>query len=673
MKKLRMKLPTMFRDLDLDRAAIDKEKRTVAVSFSSEIEVERWFGKEILDHSKGAVDLGRLTKVGSVLVDHASRDLVGTVEQAAIGEDRIGRAIVRFGRSARAEEIFQDVTDGIRKAISVGYRINTLKLEKSDKETGVDTYRATKWTPHEISFVGVPADHTVGVGRADVADAEDVFIEVNDMEQNEMKRKFGKLMDGLRVRGLNVEQEGAANGQAAGAGAAPPQQQQQPPAAAQRTDVAQEAQNAIVDKERARCKALDDLGKVYEKHGGKELARDMILSGRTPDDFKNVMLERIGTRDIPAVNIGMTQKEVKHYSILRAINAIANPNDRAAREAAAFEFECSAAALKQEKRDLRTGGQIAVPTDVAFGPLQRNLNGWQMPTQQRDLIVGTGTMGGFTVATDLVSFVEMFRNRLALAQAGAQMLTGLQGMVAIPKQTGGATAYWVGENVAPTESQPVFGQLTMTPKTVGAYTDMSRRLIIQSSIDVENFVKTDLAKVLALAVDLAGLSGPGTGNQPSGILASTSIGSSTAGAAGGAPTWAQVVALETAVAAANADVPSSAYLMNAVTRGKLKTVQKGTNLPFIWEPDNTLNGYRTVVSNQLRSNLTKGTSTGILSEMLFGNFSDYIIGMWGGLDLMVDPYSGATAGTLRVIVLQDVDVVMRHVESFAVTPDLITT
>jgi HK97 family phage major capsid protein len=212
----------------------------------------------------------------------------------------------------------------------------------------------------------------------------------------------------------------------------------------------------------------------------------------------------------------------------------------------------------------------------------------------------------------------------------------------------------------------------MSPKTVGAYTDMSRRLIIQSSIDVENFVKTDLAKVLALAVDLAGLSGPGTGNQPAGILASTSIGSSTAGAAGGAPSWAQVVALETVVAVANADVPNSAYLLNAVTRGKLKTVQKGTNLPFIWESDNTLNGYRTVVSNQLRSNLTKGTTTGSLSEMLFGNFSDYIIGMWGGLDLMVDPYAGATAGTLRVIVLQDVDVKMRHDESFAVTPDLIT-
>lgn len=630
------KLPIMYREIELDRGTIDVEARTVKVAFSSELPVKRWFGEEVLDHSPNAVDLGRLRSMGSVLVDHDTRDLVGAVEQATIDGDRVGRATVRFGRSARAEEIFQDVRDGIRKAISVGYRINTLKLEKSDKQTGLDTYRAMKWTPHEISFVGVPADHTVGVGRDAAAGLEDVnLIGERSMEET------------AEERAAREAREAAA-------------------AAAQSSAATTSAHNEGVARERARVDELTKLGDAYKAHGGVEMAREMIASGKSPTEFKNAMLEKIGTREIPKTEIGMTAKETKRYSLLKLLNSMANPSDPGARNEAAFEWECAAAVLKAEKRDLRVGAQASIPSDII---LQATAG------MSRDLLVATGSMGGYTVATQLTGFIEMFRNRLALAQAGCQILTGLQGMIAIPKQTGGATAYWVAENNAPTESQQTLGQLTMTPKTVGAYTDISRRLLIQSSIDVENFVKTDLAKVLALAVDLAGLSGPGTGNQPTGILTSTSIGSTTGGTNGAAPTWQNIVDLETQIANANADVGSMRYMVNTKTRGKLKTTTKGTNvLGYIWENGDTpLNGYGATVSNQLRSTLTKGTTTGVCSEMLFGNFSDFIIGMWGGMDLMVDPYAGSTAGTVRVIVLQDVDVLMRHPESFSVMADILTT
>jgi hypothetical protein len=124
---------------------------------------------------------------------------------------------------------------------------------------------------------------------------------------------------------------------------------------------------------------------------------------------------------------------------------------------------------------------------------------------------------------------------------------------------------------------------------------------------------------------------------------------------------------------ANADVGTLAYLTNAKVRGKLKGTSKvsGQN-GFVWEAGNTpLNGYRCGVTNAVPSNLTKGTGTN-LSAILFGNFADLVIGMWGTLDLMVDPYTGSTAGTVRVVALQDVDVAVRHVESFATMVDAVT-
>jgi HK97 family phage major capsid protein len=254
------------------------------------------------------------------------------------------------------------------------------------------------------------------------------------------------------------------------------------------------------------------------------------------------------------------------------------------------------------------------------------------------------------------------------------MLTGLVGNVAIPKQSGAGTAYWVAENAAPTESQQLLAQVTMTPKTVGAYTDISRRLLIQSSIDVESMVQTDLATVLGLAIQQAAINGSGVSNQPTGIL--TAVTSTVIGGVNGlAPTWQNVIDLETGVATANADVGSLAYLTNAKVRGKFKSTQKfsGTNGMPVWDATDTpMNGYRAAVTNAVPSNLNKGTSTGVCSAILFGNFADLVIGMWGSLDLLVDPYTGSNAGTVRVVTLQDVDIAIRNLESFTTMVDALT-
>lgn len=358
-------------------------------------------------------------------------------------------------------------------------------------------------------------------------------------------------------------------------------------------------------------------------------------------------------------NIGMGKKDLRAYSLLRAIHAAATFDWRGAE----LEKEASEAVAKR----------LGKEPDGFFVPFD-----WMRtsPAEQRDLNVTTDSAGGYTVSTDLLaqSFIDLLRNKMVVRQAGATVLSGLVGDVAIPRQTGGATAYWVAESGAPTESQQTFDQVALSPKTVGAFTDISRKLLKQSSIDVEMFVRDDLATVLALAIDLAALHGSGSSNQPTGVAATSGIGAVVGGTNGALPDWADIIDLETAVAVDNADIGRLAYITNAAVRGVLKQTEKAANTAqFVWTDGAApLNGYAAHVSNQVSSALTKGTASGICSAIFFGNWQDLILGMWGSLDITVDPFTGATAGTVRVVELQDVDIAVRHAQSFAAMLDALT-
>ena len=401
-----------------------------------------------------------------------------------------------------------------------------------------------------------------------------------------------------------------------------------------------------------------EIGKIAASlPGGAELAMKSIQAGHTVEQFQLEAIRALASKPIPTSDIGLSEKEVRQFSVVRAIHALANPTDAGAQRAAAFEFEASRAVGDKMGKSARG---FFVPTDV----------------QKRDLLVGTPTAGGNLVATELLSgsFIELLRNAMVINRMGTRMLSGLVGQIAIPKQTGAATAYWVAENGAPTESQQTIGQVTMSPKTVGAFTDISRKLTLQSSISVEQMVNQDLATVLGLAIQQAAISGTGASNQPSGLL--TLVTPSVIGGVNGlSPTWAHIVALETNVAVGNADIGTLGYLTNTKVRGKLKTTEKfgGSNgQPVYADGATPLNGYMAGITNAVPSNLVKGSSGATASAILFGNFADLVIGMWGGLDLMVDPYTGSTAGTVRVVALQDVDVAVRNVESFATMVDALT-
>ena len=596
----------VFRSAVFERQSIMDEQRRATLAFSSEMSVDRGWGIEILDHSPESIDM---EFIGSgrapLLVDHEMADQVGVVEQIALGTDRVARAVVRFGKSARAEEIWQDVKDGIRSNVSVGYVINEMVSDgkKGDREI----FRATRWMPLEISIVSIPADTSVGVGRSLEAPAPAPVADPTIIV------KETKMSDDIKV-------------------------------------------------ERDRVAAILELA---SRHNQREFGEAAIRDGASIEQFRGALLDKVGSKPLSVSNeIGMSDKEVRNFSFVRAIRALSNPQDRRAQEEAAFEFEASQAAQKKEGRDSRG---IMVPADVVY----------------RDLTTSTASgtaKAGNLVPTDLLaaSFIDVLRNKMVLNQLGAQFLTGLSGNVAIPRKTAASSAYWVGENAAPTESTnaPAFDQVTMSPKTLAAYVDYSRRLMLQSSLDIETLVRNDLATSIAVAMDGAAVAGSGS-NKPTGVLNTSGIGSVTLGTNGGAPTWAMVVNLVKEVEIDNALTGAAAFLTNGQVKAKLASTSKqtsGVEGNFILGPDmNNLYGFPIYVSQQVPSNLSKGSASGTLSAMIFGVWSDLLIGQWSGIDLMADPYTGSKEGTVRIVAFHDCDFAVRHPESFAECNEILPT
>lgn len=624
------KTEIFYRDFPI--RAHDDDSRTVDLSFSSEEPVERWFGLEVLDHGDDSVRMDRLQNGAPLLVDHDARDVVGVIESADIQNNR-GVARARFGNSDRANEIFQDVKDGIRHSVSVGYRVLKAVLEEHDSD-GLESYRITDWLPIEISLVSVPADASVGIGRSnEQADKNDLVLirEIPDdiPEQINSKSEVFEMSEEVSTPDVDVQAI---------------------------TDAARE-------EEHSRVRQISAVGAQCEQG---DLAEQYIRDGRSVEDFQTEVLKRMKKPVAPdadvsgdAANIGMSDGEVQRYSFVKLIRALSNPTDRRAQRDAEFELSCSEA--EDGRRGTEGADGVRVPNDVLT----------------RDLSVGTNTAGGHTVSTDLLSqsFIELLRNKMKVREAGATILTGLEGNIAIPRQTSGATAYWVAEAVAPSESQQAFDQLSMSPNTVGAYTDFSRKLMLQSSLDIEAFVRNDLATVLALEIDRAAINGSGSGAEPTGILNTSGIGDVAGGTNGLAPTFDHFVDLETDVAVANADVGNLRYMTNAAVRGKTKkTLADSGSGEYVWPRNSdSINGYEVSVTNQVPSDLDKGSSSGVCSAIIFGNWADLIVGEWGGLSLVVDPYTSSTTGTVRIVALQDIDIGLRHVASFSAMQDALTS
>jgi len=289
--------------------------------------------------------------------------------------------------------------------------------------------------------------------------------------------------------------------------------------------------------------------------------------------------------------------------------------------------------------------------------------------QKRDHQVTDSAKGGITVPTFKQGFIEPLRGRSMVLEMGAQLMTGLTGN--IDNINGTATvATWEGEIDDNADTSMAFDKVPMTPHRLGAITTISKQLLLQSSLDVENLIRMDLIKAITTAVDKAAISGNGGGGIL-GILGTVGIGSVVGGASGSNLSWAQVVALEKEVAIDNADFGSLGYLTNPKVRAQAKTVEKASNTAqFLWQDGATpLNGYRAGVTTQVPSDLVK-TVTSNLSALIFGNWDDLMIGQWGGLDIVVDPYTAKKKAQIEIAINSFWEAVVRRPESFAAMLDI---
>lgn len=627
-----------------DIETIDTDSRKISLAFSSErAEVPRWFGSEILGHHPGEVRLDRINDGGPLLMDHDGRDQVGVVESAHIDADGVGRATVRFGQSKRAEEIFQDVKDRIRRHVSVGYVVHNMKLVEERNDEPI--YRVTDWEPTEISIVSVPADHTIGVNRA-LSPPDIKTPSGKDDSQAEISSPSSGESRMASAATLNTD---PAENRSAGTPNTVP---------AQPTRTYEDEKEAAL---RANQKRVSDILSLGRQYNALDLAADFAARPEASlTEFQRVLLDKQGKAEPlknPNSDIGMTQKDLRNFSILRAVRGLTAKDPRT-RDEAGFEFEVSQEAAKKQTQ--RNSDGLIIPSDV----LRHNVSGeavmlrdgsGSMNTGSNGL-TGPGNTGGAAIQTSVLagSYIEILRNKAVFAR-GARVLGGLIGNLSIPRQTAATQGYWLGEGDEATFSAMDFGSVELKPKTSAANTVITRRLMEQSSMDVEALVRADLARSMALTIDRSGYYGTGSDKQPLGLAKMPGI--TALNFAGPHPTYEELVEMETLISEANADAEGMVYKARPSFRGYAKTTlefQVSGSRP-IWEKGGTVNGYVCDITNQIEQ-----------GDMFFGNFNDVLLGMWGGLELIADPYTLSTSGKIVLTTFQDIDWQFRRTESFMI-------
>lgn len=395
--------------------------------------------------------------------------------------------------------------------------------------------------------------------------------------------------------------------------------------------------SAAVEKAtRTEMDRIDTIRKIGEKYECEDLARSFINDKKSVDEMTRAVLENVGQRQAetgPVTELGMGSREVQNYSMLKAVRASLSGNWKDA----GLEQEASIAIADSLGREARG---FFVPFEV----------------QQRVMTVGADSAGGYAVGTDHLagSFIDRLRAEALLGRLGATFLEGLEGNVDIPRLDTGATWGWLAEDADATAADGVLGQVLLSPKTIGGAVPISRRLLKQSSPSIEQMLMNDMAAGAALAIDLAGFQGSGAAGQPTGIVSTSGVGASTIAAAG-TPTHVELVEFETDVAEANGLSGSLAYVTTAGVRGTMKTTALDAGSGQFLMQNGEANGYNVEVSTQLAAN-----------RIIFGNFQQVIIGMWGVLDVMPDEATKAASGGLVLRAFQDVDIGIRHAGAFSI-------
>lgn len=637
----------------------DREAHLVRVMWSRGAEVvrfdwEAWdYYIESLDMSPQAVDLSRMAKGAPVLDTHQRRSLenvIGVVERAWL---EAGEAYADIRLSSREEIawIRQDVADGVIRNVSVGYDAIHMTAAGFDERTGYPLMLVDQWKPYEISLVPVGADEDAGTRAAPSVPRSRCLV------------------------------AGLTRSHPAAPAAPTPQEAATMPEAVQEKAGTPTAEEIRVIRDQAREEELArvrDITATGAEFGYAEDAARFVRDNKSARDFRDFVLEEIRKKNAAkrdeTRDIGMTDGEIRGYSISRAIAALFAEKE-GAREPwkdAGLERAAHDAVIAKSGRGPQRGG-ILVPWDVqSRGAIPMNLrqmmrdNPAGVEALVRTLMlrdVSVGASGGSNlVQTDVLagSFIDLLRSELVMAQLGARFIDGLVGNVSIPKQSAASTAYWLtNETTAITESQPTLTALTMSPKNVGGYVQISRQLLLQSNPAADAIVADDIRRVLQIALDTAAYAGSGSGGQPTGLTNTGSIGSVT----GTSLAWAGIVEFQTDVGGSNALTDGCKYLTTPAVAGLLMQRQRfsSTNTP-IWDGtvrDGDCGGYPGRASTLVTA-----------ATMAFGDWLQLLLAIWGDLEIARNDVDNFPAGIIGIRGFLTCDIGVRQVGAFSVASSI---
>ena len=609
-----------------ERQGDAEEGERYPISFSSEVPVRRWSWEigeyfEILSHAAGDVDLARAERGLPALKSHFRVLHFGSVTGIRIDESaRRSRGLLGFSSIDLGVEQKTLVDEGHLRTVSVGYEIREMTLEGID-ENGIPTYRCT-WSPFEVSTEPVPADYDVGFGRS--AERGEKRGELRSVEIDVVEPAAG----GERTMGDEVKKVETPS-------------EPTPPAPEIREESRIESRDFGAE--------AAEISELCTEHGVAERAAGFIREQLTPDHVGRKILEHVKTigEPTPASEAldGMPDKDTRRYSVRRAL-AIGAEIEKPS----GLEWEIHSE-LERHRTNADHGG-ILVP--------------WRLRAGARTL--GTGeAAGGATLVGEVMmpEMIDLLRSKARVLEFGARLYPGLQGVVQFNRKTSAPTVYWMEENPAAdvTGSEPAYGYVTLSPKTLMGSVQVPRQLLTMSSIDVEADIRSDLAIGHALALDLAGLFGSGVDKQPEGVWYATGV---LAQAIGGVPALATVSAMTGKVADANADVGALAFMTTALLAELLTRTVKESGYPvYLWNgtlQDGTMLGYKAGATNQVDKTLGAGSDE---HGLIFGNWNDLMIGLWGNdLELVVDPFTLAKRGQIVITSYSMGDTAVRRPSSF---------
>ncbi|WP_161522627.1 phage major capsid family protein [Escherichia albertii] len=633
------------------------------IAFSSEQPYQRQFWDEqnqemvvldeILVHTPEAVDLSRLNNNAPLLFNHNFDNHIGVVCNARIDADNVGRALVKFSKhGTMANDIRNKVIEGTMEKISVGYDIKEYHIDYAKSQLIV-----SKWIPHEISWVTVPADDSVGLNRSlntitvNLEAKRDMTKEqieqVKDEEEKEVAQVEERQKDDVEVEETqerqveeNKEDENLEDGKDA---EHPESVDDDSSTVREAEEVKEEREAAPVEEEKIEVaeRSEEDEEEIRAiarelNIDDEELKRALAIKDMTPEAFRTKALNNI-------TNAQRNNEQIKDSKMEKTFdlnNVIRSLVDGAALGAHEAEFSAMAATATMQRGRAARGGSVFVPAAAMRAASAGN------------------TKADLTAITDeklmTESYIEMLMPESVLGRLGVTVYSGLNSPTAIPKMTKSSVDAFgfVDENGAAPESKAEFANVKLSPKTFAGGNPISRQSL-KTVPGIATLITDHINKAVRIKLEQLILSDKENARGPAGLVKQLVDAKRVTKKAA----FSYKDFLKEIAALTDAGVPAQAikFAMSGATAAELESTLKDNGVSGYIIENGKLAGYEVVTSGVIPAD-----------HIVLGDFSGITIGEWGGLELDMDLTTYRDRGAVVPRIFVDLDYVVAQPEALKV-------